>query len=73
MLGRELEASWEVTEHIPNRKVAFTVNVQGRHIYRLWLFDRVPEGMWMRIISHMPEGPQGLFASYPIAWSGGFS
>ena len=50
MLGRELEASWEVTEHIPNRKVAFTVNVQGRHIYRLWLFDRVPEGMWMRTI-----------------------
>ena len=65
MLGREMEASWEVTEHIPNRKVAFTVNLQGHQIHGLWLFDRVPEGTWMRIDSHMPDGPQGLFGKLP--------
>ena len=61
VLGREMDVSWEVTEHVPNRKVAFTINVNGRLIYRLWLFDQVPEGTWMRIDSHMPDGPQGLF------------
>ena len=65
VLGRAMDVSWEVTEHIPNRKVAFTINVNGRHIYRLWLFDRVPEGTWMRIDSHMPDGPQGLFGKLP--------
>ena len=60
-----MNVSWEVTEHIPNSKAAFTINVNGRHIYRLWLFDRVPEGTWMRIDSHMPDGPQGLFGKLP--------
>lgn len=65
MLGREVEASWEVTEHIPNRKVAFTFVVQGHAIYVLWLFDRVPEGTWMRIILQMPDGRQGLYDKLP--------
>ncbi len=60
MLGHEGEATWEVTEHIPNRKVAFTITNQGRDSYGLWLFDRVPEGTWVRMIRHMPGGPQGL-------------
>ena len=65
MLGRELESSWEVTEHIPNRKVAFTINTGGRLTYGLWLFDRVPEGTWMRMIYHAPGGPQGRFGKLP--------
>ena len=65
LLGREMEGSWEVTEHIPNRKVAFTITAQGHHSYGLWLFERVPEGTWMRMITHMPGGPQGLFGKLP--------
>ncbi len=61
LLGREIKGSWEVTEHIPNRKVAFTVNVQGHDFYGLWLFDQVPEGTWMRTISYLPDGPQAFF------------
>ncbi len=65
MLGNEGEATWEVTEHIPNRKVATTISWEGHHFYGVWLFDRVPEGTWVRMIYHMPDGPQGLLGKVP--------
>ena len=65
MLGYEAESSWEVTEHIPNRRVAFTITNQGLHTYGLWLFDRVPEGTWVRMIYDTPGGPQGRLGKLP--------
>ena len=65
MLGHEGEATWEVTEHIQNCKVAFTINNQGHRSYGLWLFDRAPGGTWVRMIRHMPGGPQGLMGKLP--------
>ncbi len=60
-LGREGEASWEITEHVPDRKVAYTVDVDGHRVDCLWLFNPVPEGIWVRMNWHLDGGPQGLF------------
>ncbi len=65
MLGREMAVSWEVTEHIPNRKVAYTVDMQGHQVHYLWLFEPVPEGTWVRMIWHLEGGPQGMFGKLP--------
>ena len=54
-LGRPIQATWAVTEHVPNARVAYTRNHGSFLMHGLWLFEETPDGTWVRM-SYRFEG-----------------
>ena len=47
-LGKQVDATWEVTEYVPYEKVRFTIDADGLLFYVVWQFDRVDQGTGVR-------------------------